>query len=155
MKIGLDTYGEVMNTWGLSGHYMYHQFNIHNSTCCSHNAFMCFVCISEQTAIISLNKINWLVFITETGRLLRGTDWVFIYNASLNKNLRSAHTLYLCVLFGSQNKQPLFPYTALGDWFLYSACKNNHNTVDVETCNSVQTVSHLCDGDIRNYRRSF
>jgi len=26
-------------------------------------------------------------------------------------SLRSAHTLYLCVLCGSQNKQPLFPYT--------------------------------------------
>ena len=27
---------------------------------------MCFVWISEQTAIISLYNINWLVFITET-----------------------------------------------------------------------------------------
>ena len=25
--------------------------------------------------------------------------------------------LYLCVLCGSQNKQPLFPYTALNDFF--------------------------------------
>jgi hypothetical protein len=30
-------------------------------------------------------------------------------------NIRSAHTVYLCVLCGSQNKQPLFPYTALTD----------------------------------------
>jgi len=29
------------------------------------------------------------------------------------------HTLYLCVLYGSQNKQRLFLYTALTDWFLY------------------------------------
>jgi len=28
------------------------------------------------------------------------------------------HTVYLCVLCGSQNKQRLFPYTALTDWFL-------------------------------------
>jgi len=34
------------------------------------------------------------------------------------KILRSAHTVYLCVLCGSQNKQPLFPYTTLSDWFL-------------------------------------
>ena len=27
-------------------------------------------------------------------------------------------TLYLCVLCGSENKQRLFPYTALTDWFL-------------------------------------
>jgi len=26
--------------------------------------------------------------------------------------------VYLCVLFGSENKQRLFPYTALTDWFL-------------------------------------
>jgi len=31
---------------------------------------------------------------------------------------RSAHTMYLCVLCGSENKQRLFPYTALTDWFL-------------------------------------
>jgi hypothetical protein len=35
---------------------------------------MCLVWISEQTAIISLYSINWLVFITETACLLRGTD---------------------------------------------------------------------------------
>ena len=27
-------------------------------------------------------------------------------------------TLYLCVLYLSENKQRLFPYTALTDWFL-------------------------------------
>ena len=37
-----------------------------NSTFCPHSVFMCFVWISEQTAIISLYNINWLVFVTET-----------------------------------------------------------------------------------------
>jgi len=37
-----------------------------NSTFCPHTVFMCFVWISEQTAIISLYNINWLVCITET-----------------------------------------------------------------------------------------
>ena len=32
---------------------------------CPHSLFTCFVWIWEQTAIISLYKINWLVFITE------------------------------------------------------------------------------------------
>jgi hypothetical protein len=45
-----------------SGYYMYHQFNIHNSTFCPHSVFMCFVWIWEQTANISLYKSNWLVF---------------------------------------------------------------------------------------------
>jgi len=32
---------------------------------CPHSVFMCFVWIWEQTAIISLYSINWLLFITE------------------------------------------------------------------------------------------
>jgi hypothetical protein len=32
-----------------------------NSTFCPHSVFMCFVLISEQTAVISLYNINWLV----------------------------------------------------------------------------------------------
>ena len=39
---------------------------IYNSTFCPHSVFMCFVWIWEQTAIISLYSINWLVFLTET-----------------------------------------------------------------------------------------
>jgi len=34
------------------------------------------------------------------------------------KILRSAHRLYICVLYGSKNKQRLFPHTALTNWFL-------------------------------------
>ena len=37
-----------------------------SSTFCPHSVFMCFVWIWEQTAIISLYSINWLVCITET-----------------------------------------------------------------------------------------
>jgi hypothetical protein len=40
--------------------------------------------------------------------LLRGTFYI----------LRSAHTVYLCVLCGSENKQRLFLCTALTGWFL-------------------------------------
>jgi hypothetical protein len=36
-----------------------------NSAFCPHSVFMCFVWIWEQTAIISLYNINWLVSITE------------------------------------------------------------------------------------------
>jgi len=54
-----------------------------NSTFCPHSVFMCFVWISEHTAIISPYNINWLVFITDTHVvcLLRGTDWAFICNS--------------------------------------------------------------------------
>ena len=53
-----------------------------NSTFCPHTVFMCFVWIWEQTAIISLYNINWLVFYNRDAVcLLRGTDWVFNCNA--------------------------------------------------------------------------
>jgi len=39
---------------------------LHGRSLISHSVFMCFVWIWEQTAIISLYSINWLVFITET-----------------------------------------------------------------------------------------
>jgi hypothetical protein len=37
------------------------------STFCPHCVFMCSVWISEQTAIISLYRINWMDLVTETG----------------------------------------------------------------------------------------
>ena len=57
-----------------NGHYMYRtvvticttSLTFNNSTFCPHSVFMCFVWTSEQTTIISLYNINWLVFITET-----------------------------------------------------------------------------------------
>jgi len=67
-----------------------------NSTFCSHSVFMCFVWIWEQTAIISLCSINWLVFITETECV-----YCAVRTGSLYIILRSAHTVYLCVLYGS------------------------------------------------------
>jgi len=86
----------------------------YNSTFCPHSVFVCFVWIWEQTAIISLYSIKWLVFITE-----RESVYCAVRTGYLNIILRSAHTVYLlCVLCGSQNKQRLFPYTALNDWFL-------------------------------------
>ena len=52
-----------------SGYYMYRTvvtICTTKSTFCPHSVFMCFVWMWEQTAIISLYSINWLVFITET-----------------------------------------------------------------------------------------
>jgi len=44
---------QIFNPLQPSGHYVYHQFNIHNSTVGPHSVFMCFVWIWEQTAILS------------------------------------------------------------------------------------------------------
>ena len=69
-----------------SGHYMYHQFNIQQPHVLPHTAvFMCFVWISEQTAIISLYSINWLVFVTETDSVYCAVRTVYLNSASQSK----------------------------------------------------------------------
>ena len=46
-----------------------------NSTFCLHSVFMCFVWIWEQTAIISLYSINWLVCIYRTVVTICTAQW--------------------------------------------------------------------------------
>ena len=56
-------------------------------TFCPQSVFVCFVRISEQTAIISLYSIDWLGFCNRDGaRLLRDTDWVFIHRPLLSRH---------------------------------------------------------------------
>ena len=85
---------------------------IYNSTFCPHSVFMYFVWISEQTAIIPYTALI-TVFITETGCV-----YCAVRTWSLGIILRSAHTVYLCVLCGSENKRRLFPCTVLIGWLL-------------------------------------
>ena len=93
-----------------SGHYMYRtvvtickaSLTFTNSTFVPHSVLICLAWIWEQTAIISVYNINWLVFIPETD---------CVYCAVRTESLR--------VLWGSQNKQRLFLSTTLTDWFLY------------------------------------
>jgi hypothetical protein len=94
-----------------------------NSTFCPHNVFLCFVWIWEQTTIISLHSVSWLVFVTQTDSVYCAVrsepsqskaQWLLHVPQGLTFNvLRSAHTVYLCVFCESQNKQRLFPCTAL------------------------------------------
>ena len=52
--------------------------------------------------------------------ILKTSGYSKYHQAYRQTILRSAHTVYLCVLCGSENKQRLFPYTTLTAWFLYS-----------------------------------
>jgi len=63
-----------------------------NSTLCPHSVFMCLVWTSEQTAIISLYSINWLIFVTD---LTLCSPVVTICTASLtfNNSTFSPHTV--------------------------------------------------------------
>jgi len=107
---------------------MHHlQFNIQQWYSLS-TLFMCFVFIWEQTATCVTYSMNWLVFITEmksvysavrTGSLnkavctlsLKLTGYVMQHQFNIQQ-LYALSTLYLCVLYLSENKQRLVPLTA-------------------------------------------
>ena len=75
----------------------------------------CRFMVSQQPIIsdVPCSLSTWLLKYFKKSTLIRVlTFWA---NSTI---LRSAHTVYLCVLCGSENKQPLFPYTTLTDWFL-------------------------------------
>jgi len=99
---------------------MYHQFNIHKFYVLPPQCIMGFEWLSEQTAIISLYSINWLVFITEMqcvycavqkDSLLKSEvsfrlhySVVTIYTAIFSTNgLHFVHTVYLRVPYSSYN----------------------------------------------------
>jgi hypothetical protein len=101
---------------------------------------MCFLWIWEQTAIISLYSIKWLVFLTETecvycagrtGFLPFKSNGHCTTRSTLN-NSTLCPTMYLCVLCAPQNKQRLFPYAALTDWFFVTetVCPCSENQLD-------------------------
>jgi len=49
---------------------------------------------------------------------LKPTGYYVYHQFNIHKSYILPTQLYLCVLCGSQNKQLLFPYTALTGWFL-------------------------------------
>ena len=103
--VGTDLVYEPFKDWWLL--HLPPGLSFNNSTFCPHSVFVCFVWIWEQTAIISLYSINWPVFITE-----RKCVYCVVRTGSLYIILRSAHTVYVRVLCGSENKQRLVPFTA-------------------------------------------
>jgi hypothetical protein len=75
----------------------------------AHTVYLCFVWIWEQRLFPCSTLSGWF----------NNRDGVFTARYGLNiyhsTILRSAHTVYLC---GYHNKQRLFPYTVLTDWFV-------------------------------------
>ena len=74
-----------------SGHYMYRQFNIQQSYVLPHTAvFMCFVWISEQTAIISPHNINWLFFTKQALCCVSDIDLRSVNSSDTHVSLKAA-----------------------------------------------------------------
>ena len=61
--------------------------------------------------------------------------------------LPPAHTVYLCVLCGSENKQRLFPYTALTDWFCITKTECVYCAVRTGYLNVQHKLSEVCDSN--------
>ena len=64
---------------------------------------MCFVWIWEQTAIISLYNINWLVFITETESVHCAVRTGYLYTTDVNLSLQSVAVCTPCHVLQSSN----------------------------------------------------
>ena len=77
-----------------------------NSTFCPRSVFTCFVRISEQTAIISLYSINWLVYITETGCVHCAVRTGSLYIIQI-----------ICFVWISEQKAVISLYSI--DWLVY------------------------------------
>ena len=116
---------------------------LQNSTFCPTQCYLCFVWISEPTAIIAVYSINWLAFIigmeciycavrsahtllfmcfvwiSEPTAIIAvySINWLAFITGTecIYWAVRSAHKMYLC---GSENKERLFHCTALTEWFL-------------------------------------
>jgi hypothetical protein len=70
--------------------------------------------------VVTMCTAQWSLHVPHSGHYVYRTV-VTTRTASLTfAILRSAHTVYLCVLCGSVNKQRLFLYTALIDWFIFT-----------------------------------
>jgi len=68
--------------------------------------------------VVTICTTHWSLYVPHSGHYMYRTV-VTICTTILTFTIpRSAHTVYLCVLCGSQNKQRLFSYTTLTDWFL-------------------------------------
>ena len=114
---------------------------LNNSTFCPHSVFMCFVWIWEQTAIISLYNINWLVFITET-------DGVYcaVRTGSSYIILCSAHTVYL-FLWISEQTAIISLYNI--NWLVFITetecvyCAVRTGCLNTIYANCRQSISHL------------
>ena len=84
-----------------TGHLYTARLTFNNSTFCPHTVFTCFVWIWEQTVIITLYSINWLVFITETEIVYCALRTGHLYTARLtfNNSTFCPHTVFVCFVW--------------------------------------------------------
>jgi hypothetical protein len=92
-----------------------------NSTFCPHSVFMCFVWIWEQTAIISLYSINWLVCITETECVYCAVRTGSLYPTHVNPSLQCLNIRGITTDSNKMQHQITAPATPVNTMALTSA----------------------------------
>lgn len=75
--------------------------------------------VARRIQILNLlDKLLSCVCVSYVRTSTLSTPVVTLCTTSLKKILLSDHTVYLCLLCGSENRQPLFPHTTLRDSLL-------------------------------------
>jgi hypothetical protein len=101
-------YHTVVTICTASGHYMYHTVV---TICAAQWSLYVPLVVAMYRTVVTIFTAQWSLYVPHTGH--------YMYHQFNIKQFHVLpHTLYLCVLCGSQNKQRLFPYTALTGWFV-------------------------------------
>ena len=70
-----------------------------NSTFCPQSVFMCSVWISEQTVILSLYNINWMVFIKRGLTLYSPVVTICTTSLTFNNSMFCPHSVFMCFVW--------------------------------------------------------
>ena len=119
-----------------------------NSTFCPHSVFMCSVWISEETAIISLYNIKWLVFIAETECVYCAVRTGYWYILQVNLSSYSLITTPLAI-DGCQVLSAETEYTCSAEAVVYVRPEYQEVSVMTITCGRCKYVLS-CDWTFRN-----
>ena len=111
-----STVANVLNSLKPNGHYMYRTV----VTICTAQWSLCTAQWSLYVphsghymyrTVVTICTAQWSLYVPPSGHYM-------YHQFNIQQFYFLPTQLYLCVLCGSQNKQPLFPYTTLTDWFL-------------------------------------
>ena len=118
--------------------FIYRQFSIQQFYVLPHSVFMCFVWIWEQTAIISLYSVNWLVFITETECVYCAVRTGFLN--IIHINLSSKNKVVIVNLFPCISTTIVAIYTQSRRWH---DCVRNKWKDSIQFCLNVLLIGCL------------
>jgi hypothetical protein len=88
-----------------------------NSPFCPHSVFMCFLWISEQTAIVFLYSINWLVFITEIYPFKAQWSLYVPPVLTFNNSTSCPHSVFMCFVWFSEQTAIISLYS--NNWLVF------------------------------------